>query len=395
MHADQRQGRRPSIVLIFAITVTGITVNSLVTPAVPDILQGLGASAGSAGILIAAATLPGIFMAPAFGVLADRYGRREVLIPCLVLFGVSGGLGAAATSIWMLIGLRLLQGAGSAGLINLAVVLIGDHWDGAGRVRMIGRNSAVLTVSIVLFPSVGGLLVDAGGWRAPFLVYPVSIVTALFVLRLPRRTAQAQRVGDQMTEAWPYLRSPAMLAIVGISVVAFSLIFGAMITLMPLYAAGEFGLRASARGVILSLPAATATLGSLTLSRAQLAFGRRRVLVAGMVLFCLALAGVARAPSLPILAAAVLVFGLGEGFLIPGLQDLAAGLAPATTRGTVVAAWVGSARTGQTIGPLIASASYTAFGASPTFAGGAALAGLTAAAMIAGGRTVPRLTATG
>ena len=43
---------------------------------------------------------------------------------------------------------RLLLGFGSAGLINLAVVMIGDNWSGADRTRMIGRNSAVLTTGL-------------------------------------------------------------------------------------------------------------------------------------------------------------------------------------------------------------------------------------------------------
>lgn len=121
---------RPAPWLIFSITLTGIAANPLISPSIPDILAGLGASAGSAGLLIGALTLPGIVLAPVIGLLADRYGRREVLVPCLVLFGISGGLGAAAPSVGALILLRLLQGVGSAGLVNLAVVLIGDHWEG-------------------------------------------------------------------------------------------------------------------------------------------------------------------------------------------------------------------------------------------------------------------------
>lgn len=58
------------------------------------------------------------------GVLADRFGRRAVLVPCLVGFGTFGLLSALAPTFEVLLFLRLCQGIGAAGLVNLAVVLI-------------------------------------------------------------------------------------------------------------------------------------------------------------------------------------------------------------------------------------------------------------------------------
>ncbi|MGH2684483.1 MAG: MFS transporter, partial [Actinomycetota bacterium] len=95
MRAEVSSGR-PSVEvpppkwLIYAITATGILANPLIAPAIPDILADLDAPRGQAGFLIAAGTLPGIVVAPVIGVLADRYGRRAVLLPCLVLFGLFG-----------------------------------------------------------------------------------------------------------------------------------------------------------------------------------------------------------------------------------------------------------------------------------------------------------------
>src|SRR3546814_15254577 len=73
------------------------------------------------------------------GVLADRHGRRAVVVPCLIGFGVFGLLSALAPTFNALLLLRLLQGIGSAGLINLAVVLIGDHWDRSEE-RRVGKE---------------------------------------------------------------------------------------------------------------------------------------------------------------------------------------------------------------------------------------------------------------
>src|SRR3546814_443114 len=160
--------------LIFTITVTGILSNTLVVPAIPDILDAFDLPDSQAGVFVAAGTLPGIVMAPVIGILADRHGRRAVLVPCLASFGLFGLLSALSPSFQVLLVLRLLQGVGGAGLINLAVVIIGDHWSGIDRARLVGQNAAVLTLSLATFPPLGGLLTELGGWRLSFAPYARS-----------------------------------------------------------------------------------------------------------------------------------------------------------------------------------------------------------------------------
>jgi MFS transporter, ACDE family, multidrug resistance protein len=377
------------MLLIYSITATGITANTLITPAIPDILNGLHAPRSLAGIVIASAAFPSIFMAPAIGILADRYGRRALLVPCLVLFGVAGGLAAFSPNIWVLAVLRLFQGAGSAGLINLAIVLIGDNWDGLERARRVGRNAACLTICVAIFPILGGTITDLFGWRGTFYLYPLAIVTAVVVARqLPRSTRRPGRVSDQLREAAPYIRSAPMIGTIVTAVLIFILIFGVLLTVMPLYAEDRFGMDAAARGILLSLPAVTSTIGALGMARIHRWFGRRRVLIGAPALYAVALAIIATADTVTPLGIGVLIFGLADGLLIPGLQDLAAGLAPASSRGIAVAMWVGSARTGQTIGPLAAAAMYDAAGAEPTFWTGAVIAGLLTVGLAAGSRSV-------
>ena len=105
--------RPPSLWLIGAITVTGILSNTLIYPAIPDILDDLGIDDGAVGLLVAAASIPGIAMAPLIGVLADRYGRRRILVPCLVIFGLCGALAAFAPSFAWLLVARFGQGIGT------------------------------------------------------------------------------------------------------------------------------------------------------------------------------------------------------------------------------------------------------------------------------------------
>lgn len=366
---------RPPLTVIYAITVTGITLNTLVSSQLPEILDGLGASRGLSGLVIGAGTLPGIVLAPVIGLLADRFGRREVLVPCLVVFGIAGGLGALAPSLWVLVLLRFFQGAGSAGLVNLAVVTIGDYWEGTDRARMIGRNSAVLTASLAVLPTIGGLLTDAGSWRTPFLAYPLSLVTGWIVFRtLPKGQRSDVTVRDQVREALPLLRSRAVLTALVAGAGTFALIFGLLLTVLPNYLEAAFGIRPSLRGLFLGLPALTNTAVALSLGRLRARFARHVLLAAAAVVFGVALIVVAGAPTLLVLGGGILLFGAGEGLMVPNLQDLAAGAGSAATRGTAVALFVSGARGGQTAGPLLAGAGLAVWGARATFAAGAILA---------------------
>ena len=367
-------GRRPPFALVLAVTVTGIMGNVLLIPALPDIARDLGVATDRVGVLLSATTAPGIVLAPVIGVLADRFGRRRILVPCLVLFGTSGGLGALAPSFAALVVLRVLQGVGSAGMINLAIVVIGDHWEGAERARRIGRNAATLTASLVVLPPVGGLLAEAGGWRATFVPYWLALATAAaVVVWLPPSAGGAATLRGQVAATTAALRSWSLVAPMALGGAVFLIVF-ALLTALPVYLDDGFGLRAGARGLVLALPAATSTLGSLSIARLAARGGVRTVVLAGLGAVAAGLGVAAAVPNLAAVGAGLLLYGAGEGLLIATLQEVAAGGAPPTSRGAVVAAWVGVARAGQTAGPVLAGVGLRAAGPRWTLGAASAVA---------------------
>ncbi|MDQ3106869.1 MAG: MFS transporter [Actinomycetota bacterium] len=264
----------PPFLIVIAITLTGIMANTLVTPATPDIVDDFGVGRAGVGLLLAAATAPGIVLAPIIGVLSDRYGRRQVVVPCLVIFGLAGGMAAFSPTFEVLLGLRLLQGVGAAGLINLAVVIIGDHWEGADRARRIGRNAAALTASIAVLPPLGGLLAALGGWRWTFAPYWIGLLTALAVLRYLRPSERGQgTIGEQLRRTVPYLKMPIVLGSMGMAFLLFVLIFGAFLTVLPVHLKDDFDVDAGFRGLVLAIPAIPSTIMALNLGRLRARLG--------------------------------------------------------------------------------------------------------------------------
>lgn len=370
--------RRPPLPFIFVVTLTGILNNTLVTPALPDILADLGVASDRSGLLVAAGSVAGIVVAPVVGILADRHGRRIVLTACLAVFGLFGGLGALAPTFEALLAARVLQGFGSAGLINLAVVLIGDHWSGSERTKIVGRNSAVLTVGLASMPLLSGTVTEFASWRVTFSIYTVALLTAgvAWLVLDGRRPADPPRMRDQIAGAVTVVREPIVATTITAGFFVFVLIFGLMLTVMPVHLAEVFGLGAAARGLVISLPAVTSTIAAFNLGRIRAILSPRRVVMAGSLMFLGVFVAFGLSPALVGILAAALVFGAAEGTLIPTLQDLNIEGASDDHRGAVVAVWVGAARLGQTIGPLLAGVGLALVGSGATLVIGSTVAGV-------------------
>lgn len=370
--------RRPSLAFIFTVTLTGILSNTLVTPVIPDIIEEFDLADGRAGLLVAAGSLAGIVVAPVAGFLADRFGRRIVLTICLGLFGVFGGLAAVAPSFELLLVARFIQGVGSAALVNLAVVLIGDHWSGLTRTKLIGRNSAVLTIGLASIPLISGAVAEATSWRVAFALYTVALGTAAasWVILDGRRPEHPPRVKEQFGEAVVVLRRPVLRATILGGFLVFVAIFGLFLTVLPLHLDQVFGMGAFTRGLFISIPAITASVVSFNLGRVRSLASARTVVVVSAVVLMAAYVMLGFTATLVVLVVAALMYGTSEGLFIPMLQDVAVGDAPDEHRAVVMAVWVGAARLGQTIGPLLAGLAVGLMGTGATFVAGSGVAAL-------------------
>jgi len=368
--------RRPPLAFIFTVTLTGILSNTLVTPAIPDILAEFDLPGDRAGLLVATGSLAGIVIAPVAGFLADRFGRRIVLTVCLGIFGVFGGLAAIAPSFEILLLARFLQGVGSAALVNLAVVLIGDSWTGPDRTRLIGRNSAVLTIGLAAMPVLSGVVTQAASWRVTFGIYTVALGTAAAAWAVldGRRPERSPQVREQFGEALVVLKRPVLRASILSAFLVFVAIFGLFLTVLPLHLADVFGMEAGARGLLISLPAISATLAAFNLGRMRTLTSARTVVIFSASALVVSYVMLGITTTLIVAITATLIYGASEGFFIPMLQDVTMEDAPDEHRAVVLAVWVGFARLGQTIGPLLAGVAVGVIGTGPTFVAGSGIA---------------------
>jgi EmrB/QacA subfamily drug resistance transporter len=166
---------------------------TLLAAATPRIAHDLGGLADTSWIAVGY-LLAATITAPLYGRMGDRFGRRDVLLVALAMFVLGSLACALASSMWGLIGSRVLQGLGGGGLMVLCQALIGELVAPSERPRYQGYFAAVFTVSSVGGPVIGGLVVNHGDWRWLFLVnLPLGLLAAWRVASLPRSTPSTHR----------------------------------------------------------------------------------------------------------------------------------------------------------------------------------------------------------
>lgn len=169
---------------------------TVVNVALPQIGAGLGASGSALAWVVDAYAVPLAALLLASGAIGDRIGHRRVVLLGFALFGTASVLCATAPSIGVLVAARAVQGVGAALMLPGTLALLVEHSGGEGaRNRLVGLWAAVGGAALPAGPVIGGLLVQAAGWRAVFwLSVPVLLAAVVPVLRLPH-TAPVERSG--------------------------------------------------------------------------------------------------------------------------------------------------------------------------------------------------------
>ncbi len=227
----------------------------VISPVLPLYAESFGVGLAAIGVALSAFALARVVLNTPLGLLADRRGRRPLLVfgPVLVSAGMLGS--ALAPSLLVLSLWRLVAGAGSAMYMTGAMIYIADIAAPDQRARYIGTNQAALGLGVAIGPAVGGFLADRYGLRAPFYLVAVSaLVAGLYAaLRLSETRPNHLAVsGRKRTEWRGLLRSKAFLAVAVVAMATFFTRGAARLTLIPLMGSRELDLSAGDIGLVLS-----------------------------------------------------------------------------------------------------------------------------------------------
>lgn len=354
--------------IICAVSLIAVLGVASVTPAFPKLAQALNLSPGNTGLLITVFTLPTLILGPIIGVLADRLGRKKILVPSLLLFGIAGTACAFARNLNLLLLLRFLQGIGAASLLSLSITLIGDLYKGERRTEAMGYNASVSSIGTALYPTIGGTLATSA-WYYPFMLPLVAIpigLIALFALKNPEPKGE-RSLKEYLKNAQRILKNRQLLGLFIASAANFILLYGAYVTYLPQLINDTFKAPPSTIGLVISSISVAIALTSSQLRRLARRFPERTLIKASFYFYALALLIVPFVSNIWLLLIPTTIFGIGLGIGFPSIQTLLTQLAPKEYLATVISVNGTFFGLGQTLGPLLMGVAYSVGGISSVF----------------------------
>jgi MFS family permease len=314
---------------ILAIAISAIALETallgLIAPLLPEIEERTGAGDAALGLALAAYAIPILVISIPTGRLADRLGRRPLLLAGLTLTGIGSLLIAYSSSLEALLAGRAVQGIGSTASWIAALALVSDLARPGRKGEAIGFALAANSFGAIGGPALGGIVGGGISFEAPFLLVTAIAVSMLIAgtLVLPRGRPHAPAARPHGGMLRTLGRREALVP--GLVIISGASLLGMIDFAVPLDLDRRLGTVAATIGLLFALAAAMDAIGAPIAGSAGDRVGRRPVaLVGGLVI---AASGIllATLPGLAGAAFALVVFGLGQSILfggaVPWLDD--------------------------------------------------------------------------
>ena len=350
---------RSPLGLIFLTLFIDMLGFGIVIPVLPLYAEGtIKASPAQLAWIVGIYSLLQLVCAPLFGKWSDRIGRKPVLVVSILGTAVGFVVLGAATTVWMLILGRIIDGA-SGGNISTAMACIADVTTKENRSRNMGLVGAAFGLGFMLGPAIGGVLSKQFNLATPFyFAAGLALLNALLVwLRLPETlTAESRaRAKERATvgEVFHGGRAGMITAILASQLAAVTG-FSIMTALFALYCEKRFGYDTAQVGYILAYVGLLGVLFQGGLLRRLLKKPiEKELAVIGAVLLALSMAALPFTHTLGVLLVVCFGISLGNSFVTPTLNGLASRSTDAHCQGRLLGLMQSAGSLGRFLGPMV------------------------------------------
>ena len=332
------------LIVLCGSTFLVMAGQGVVSPVLPLYAKDFGVSATMVGLTLTVFALARLIVNVPAGIVADRFGRRILLVggPIVTSIGMFGS--GFADDIWTLLVWRFVAGAGSALYMSGAMIYLIDIAPPAQRARYVATNQWALSAGVAIGPGIGGLVADSYGLDVPFHVVGVTaVITAIYAaVRLPETRDMAAEESASASDADPispmsFLLGRQFMLIALVSATIFMTRAGTRATLMPLQADDALGWGPAEIGVVFTVTGLMTLFTLMPAAWASDAIGRRNVILFSGVMAGIGALVVAQTSSVMGFVLGNIVLSLGTGTAGPAPAAYVADIAPAHMRGLAVA----------------------------------------------------------
>lgn len=357
---DEHQVSRSMVLILLVMGAFGVMGGGLVAPGLPVIGAAFQAPEEQVGLILSMYTLGAALGLPVIGYLIDSVGRRKVGITCLFIDGIAGLAIIFAPNFSFLLLLRFIQGIGLAGLVPVAMTVIGDLFSGDRRLQLMGYLSGTISLGAVVIPLIGGMLASIH-WQSVFTVYGFSLLLGIiFYFTLPETAPRTETRESETQTALQYgfslfstLKIKKIQNVIMHSLILYFLLY-ALVTYLPVYLIEIHGFNEIFSGIALS---AQATFSVLLASKATVIADHlnwRKRTALGFAPMAISFLTFPHWPKGSYLVSfSVIMYGIGMGIVSPTIYNRITRLSPPELSGSVIALFNTMKYVGMTIAPLI------------------------------------------
>lgn len=360
MKNERKNSSKVLILILVMMGAFGVMGGGLVAPGLPTIGNAFNVPEEQEGLILSIYTLSAALALPLIGYLIDHIGRREIGIGCLLLDGSAGLAIIFSPNFSILLLLRFLQGIGIAGLVPVAMTVIGDIYSGKNRLKIMGYLSGTISLGAAVIPLLGGYLASID-WTLIFVIYGFSLVLALLLFyRLPETSSDSMMEKKNSQSVIGYLISLFKVfkikKIRNIMIHSFMLYFllYALVTYLPIFLVRIHEFDEIFNGLALSVQA---VFSAILASRASfiddyLSWRKRSGLGFTLIGLCFLLL-----PYWPkgsyLISFSFVIFGIGMGIVSPTIYNRVTYLSPEELSGSVISIFNTMKYVGMTTAPFI------------------------------------------
>ncbi|NLP64891.1 MFS transporter [Paraburkholderia sacchari] len=364
-----RNGRaqkgRLGVTFVLVAAPSLITLIPMATSsAMPSIASRFGGSEDGIFLAQFVMTCPALMLAigaVAFGYLSEKFGRRRCLLSLLVAFAVFGVAGAVAPDAVILIATRLVLGGVGGGILTVSMALAGQYRRGGEREQLLGMVGAGEASLAMVALVMAGVLVDCGGWRAPFTLYLSALVVWVVAICALDEDDVRDHVEHKPTRPF----EP--------QIILYVLTGGLGIALFVPGVQGPFLLEdlgissATSRSVIVASSSLAAAIAGILYSRVRCLVDPLPLLAVAALMLGGGTAAMGMAPSAGLATGGALVVGFGAGLVGPVASTIVLGRAGEAHLGRAAGYLIGSVFLGEFFNPLFLGPLRGKYGAPDMF----------------------------
>ena len=377
---DGSPGRLAVLFLTVFIDLVGF---GIILPLLPFYADGFGANGWVVGLLVTVYSVAQFFMAPLWGRLSDRFGRKPILLLGLLGSGIAYLVFAWSASIAWLFASRVLAGIGGS-TVPVAEAYIADVTPPEQRAGNMGLIGAAFGMGFIVGPALGGILsavsFEMPGYVAAGLCFVNAAAAALLLpetLPVERRARKGPTFRYTLAGLGRAFRLPELRKVLALYFL-FTVAFAVLQPTLSLFGEARFMLDQRQAGYLFAfLGLVSAIMQGGIVRRIVPIFGEVRVIRYSGAPFALGLVIIALAPSIPILLVGIGLLAIGYGGALPSVLGLVSRVAPADLQGGILGVGQSVGSLARIVGPAMAGLAFDVEIALPYLIG-AAVAGVAA-----------------